>query len=36
MRPDRLFSLVLALLLLAGPIRPAAAEALGRWLGTTV
>ena len=36
MRPDRLFSLVLALLLLAGPIRPAAAEALGRWLGQTV
>ncbi|NLB05880.1 MAG: DUF3124 domain-containing protein [Desulfobulbaceae bacterium] len=36
MRPDRLFSLVLALLLLAGPVRPAAAEALGRWLGQTV
>ena len=36
MRPDRLFSLVLALLLLAGPIRPAAAEVLGRWLGQTV
>ena len=35
MRPDRLFSLVLALLLLAGPVRPAAAEALGRWLGQT-
>ena len=36
MRPDRLFSLVLALLLLAGPVRPAAAEVLGRWLGQTV
>ena len=36
MRPDRLFPLVLALLLLAGPVRPAAAEALGRWLGQTV
>ena len=36
MRPDRLFSLVLALLLLAGPIRPAGAEVLGRWLGQTV
>ena len=36
MRPARLFSLVLALLLLAGPVRPAAAEALGRWLGQTV
>ena len=36
MRPDRLFSLVLALLLLAGPVRPAAAEALGRWFGQTV
>lgn len=27
---------MLALLLLAGPVRPAAAEALGRWLGQTV
>ena len=27
---------VLALLLLAGPVRPAAAEVLGRWLGQTV
>ena len=36
MRPDRLFSLELALLLLAGPVRPAAAEVLGRWLGQTV